>query len=76
MFIPLEYRCCITVIFQGARHSFAEAQGKNIANPTAILLCSANMLRHMNLERYASKIESAVYKVIKAGKVSYMFLCL
>ena len=57
--------------YQGARHSFAEAQGKNIANPTAILLCAANMLKHMHLERYGDKIENAVHKVIKAGKVSY-----
>jgi len=58
-----------TAIFEpGARHAFATAAGRNIANPTAMLLSSANMLHHLNLHSYASKIENAVHKVIKAGK--------
>ena len=32
---------------QGARHPFAQAVGRNIANPTAMLLSAANMLRHL-----------------------------
>jgi isocitrate dehydrogenase (NAD+) len=52
----------------GARHSFATAAGRNIANPTAMLLCSANLLKHINLGTYGQRIESAVYKVIKSGK--------
>ncbi|XP_056659573.1 isocitrate dehydrogenase [NAD] subunit beta, mitochondrial isoform X1 [Monodelphis domestica] len=32
---------------QGARHPFAQAVGRNIANPTAMLLSSSNMLRHL-----------------------------
>lgn len=52
----------------GARHAFATAAGRNIANPTAMLLCSANLLKHINLNSYGQKIENAVYKVIKAGK--------
>ncbi|XP_067949942.1 isocitrate dehydrogenase [NAD] subunit beta, mitochondrial-like isoform X2 [Watersipora subatra] len=68
--VPGESYSSDVVMFEpGARHSFAEAQGKNIANPTAILLCAANMLKHMNLERHGFRIESAVYKVIKSGKV-------
>ncbi|MEQ2196726.1 hypothetical protein XENOCAPTIV_010401 [Xenoophorus captivus] len=31
----------------GARHPFAQAVGRNIANPTAMLLSAANMLRHL-----------------------------
>lgn len=53
---------------KGARHAFATAAGRNIANPTAMLLCSANLLKHINLNSYGQKIENAVYKVIKAGK--------
>lgn len=34
-------------LFQGARHPFAQAVGRNIANPTAMLLSAANMLRHL-----------------------------
>ena len=35
------------MLFQGARHSYAQAVGRNIANPTAMLLCASNMLHHM-----------------------------
>ncbi|XP_059506769.1 isocitrate dehydrogenase [NAD] subunit beta, mitochondrial isoform X3 [Stegostoma tigrinum] len=34
----------------GARHPFSQAMGRNIANPTAMLLSSANMLRHLKFE--------------------------
>jgi len=49
----------------GARHNFAHAVGKNIANPTAMLLASANMLDHMAMTQHASKIRNAVLKTIK-----------
>lgn len=38
---------CLSFLFQGARHPFAQAVGRNIANPTAMLLSAANMLRHL-----------------------------
>ncbi|XP_032835917.1 isocitrate dehydrogenase [NAD] subunit beta, mitochondrial isoform X3 [Petromyzon marinus] len=57
--------CCM----QGARHPFAQALGRNIANPTAILLSSSNMLRHLHMEYHANMIYDAVRKVIKTGKV-------
>ncbi|KAJ8395584.1 hypothetical protein AAFF_G00030650 [Aldrovandia affinis] len=53
----------------GARHPFAQAVGRNIANPTAMLLSSANMLRHLNLEYHSNMVSEAVKKVIKQGKV-------
>lgn len=37
----------VACLFQGARHPFAQAVGRNIANPTAMLLSAANMLRHL-----------------------------
>jgi len=37
----------VAVLFQGARHPFSQAMGRNIANPTAMLLSSANMLKHL-----------------------------
>lgn len=58
------------VIYEpGARHTFGEAVGKNIANPTAMLLCSVKLLRHVNLHDYADIIQNALTKVIKEGKV-------
>lgn len=59
-----------TVVFEpGARHTFAEAVGKNVANPTAMLLCSAKLLYHVNLPLYGGMIRSAVDQVLKDGKV-------
>ena len=58
------------VIYEpGARHTFGEAVGKNIANPTAMLLCSIKMLRHVNLHEYANQIQTALEKVLESGKV-------
>ncbi|XP_066984861.1 isocitrate dehydrogenase [NAD] subunit beta, mitochondrial isoform X1 [Macrobrachium rosenbergii] len=58
------------VVFEpGARHTFSEAVGKNVANPTAMLLASANMLRHVNLQYYGDMIKNAVDRVIRVGKV-------
>merc|ERR1719259_1551349 len=43
--VPGECYSTNNCIFEtGARHPFAQAVGKNIANPTAMLLTSANML--------------------------------
>ena len=61
------------VVFEpGARHTYAEAVGKNVANPTAMLLASAKMLSHINLQYYGDLIRNAVNRVLKAGKVSCM----
>ena len=56
-------------LLQGARHAFAEAGGKGIANPTAVLLAGCNLLRHIHLDYHAKTVEDAVIKVIKVGKV-------
>lgn len=58
------------VIYEpGARHTFAEAVGKNIANPCAMLLCASKMLRHINLLHYSQQIYEAINLTLKAGKV-------
>lgn len=58
------------VVFEpGARHTYSEAVGKNVANPTAMLLCGAKMLTHVNLQYYSDMIRNAVNRVLKAGKV-------
>lgn len=62
-------KCKIFRILQGARHTFSEAVGKNVANPTAMLLCSAKLLRHVNLHNYSDMITNAINRVLKAGKI-------
>ncbi|KAG6328160.1 hypothetical protein ID866_10929, partial [Astraeus odoratus] len=42
--------------------------GKGLANPTALLLSSLMMLRHMNLNDHATKIERATLDTIAEGK--------
>ncbi|KAK4003092.1 hypothetical protein OUZ56_004874 [Daphnia magna] len=58
------------VVFEmGSSHTFSEAVGKNVANPTAMLLSSCNMLNHVGLEYYGNMIQSAVERVLKVGKI-------
>ncbi|XP_045539904.1 isocitrate dehydrogenase [NAD] subunit beta, mitochondrial isoform X1 [Papilio machaon] len=63
------YSAECAVFEQGARHIFSGAVGKNIANPTAMLLCSANLLAHVNLHSYSKMIKNAINKVLADGKV-------
>lgn len=42
--------------------------GKDLANPTALLLSAVMMLRHLKLNEQAAKIEAACFAVIKEGK--------
>lgn len=59
-----------TVVFeQGARHTFQASIGMDRANPTAMLLCAANMLDHMNLKHYGAGLRKGVEEVINEGKV-------
>uniref|UniRef100_A0A8C7ZLD7 Isocitrate dehydrogenase [NAD] subunit, mitochondrial n=1 Tax=Oryzias sinensis TaxID=183150 RepID=A0A8C7ZLD7_9TELE len=68
--VPGESYSAEYAVFEtGARHPFAQAVGRNIANPTAMLLSSANMLKHLNLEYHSQMISDAVKRVIKQGKV-------
>ncbi|CAK9296080.1 unnamed protein product, partial [Gordionus sp. m RMFG-2023] len=53
----------------GARHPFAEAVGKHIANPTAMLWSASNMLGYLQLPKYQKMIKDALFKVIKDGKI-------
>ncbi|XP_008545677.1 isocitrate dehydrogenase [NAD] subunit beta, mitochondrial [Microplitis demolitor] len=58
------------VVFEpGARHTYSEAVGKNVANPTALILCSVKLLNHINLKRYAVQIREALNRVLNDGKV-------
>ncbi|CAI5988218.1 unnamed protein product [Closterium sp. NIES-65] len=42
--------------------------GKNLANPTALLLSAVMMLRHMGLGAHADRIDAAVMATIEAGR--------
>lgn len=53
---------------QGARHTFGEAAGKDIANPTAMVLCAAKMLRHVNLFEDSARLTDALNLVLSKGK--------
>lgn len=43
--------------------------GQDKANPTALLLSSLMMLRYIGLSDHGQRIEDAVFKTIKDGKV-------
>ena len=49
--------------------SAPDIAGKGLANPTALLLSSIMMLRHMGLTDYAGKIEKAIFDTLAEGKV-------
>lgn len=56
-------------IFEAAHGSAPDIAGKNIANPTAILLSSVLMLRHINEKKAAEKLENALREVLKEGRM-------
>jgi len=56
-------------IFESVHGTAPDIAGKDLANPTALLLSSVMMLRHMSLEGHAKTIEGAVLKTIKDGRV-------
>lgn len=58
------------VVFEtGCSHIYSEAVGKNVANPTAMLMAACNMLNHVGLEYYGNMIQNSVERVLKAGRV-------
>ena len=56
-------------VFEPVHGSAPDIKGQNKANPTALLLCAANMLKYIGEEPAAVKIEKALYNVIEEGKV-------
>ncbi len=45
---------------QGMPHSGMSIAGKDVANPTSMLLSSVMMLRYLGLPRFADQISSAI----------------
>lgn len=55
-------------VFEAVHGSAPDIAGHNKANPTALLLSSVMMLKHMSLFDDAKRLENAIYKVLKEGK--------
>jgi len=55
-------------IFEAVHGSAPKYAGKNTINPTALILSSVMMLRHLGEEAAASLVENAVYVTLEDGK--------
>uniref|UniRef100_A0A7J8BKH8 Isocitrate dehydrogenase [NAD] subunit alpha, mitochondrial n=1 Tax=Molossus molossus TaxID=27622 RepID=A0A7J8BKH8_MOLMO len=55
-------------IFESVHGTAPDIAGKDMANPTALLLSAVMMLRHMGLFDHAARIEAACFATIKGGK--------
>ena len=54
-------------IFEAVHGTAPDITGKNIANPTALLLSSFMLLRHVGLMNHAAKIENALLYTLENG---------
>jgi len=54
-------------IFEAVHGTAPDITGKNIANPTALLLSSLMLLRHLGLMEHAAKIENALLCTLENG---------
>jgi len=55
-------------VYEAVHGSAPDIAGKNLANPTALLLSSVMMIRDMGFIVEADRIENSVKKTIKEGK--------
>ena len=56
-------------VFEPVHGSAPDIKGQDKANPTALLLCAINMLKHIGENEKAQKIEQAIYSILEEGKV-------
>ena len=56
-------------IFEAVHGSAPDIAGQGKANPTALLLSSIMMLRHMGLTKEADRVEGAIFATLAEGKV-------
>lgn len=54
-------------IFEAVHGTAPDIQGRNIANPTALLLSGISMLRYMGLTTHAATIENALLYTLEEG---------
>lgn len=55
-------------LFESVHGTAPDIAGKDLANPTALLLSAVMMLRYMNLTQHAQIIEQACFATIKEAK--------
>ncbi|CAB4065624.1 IDH3 [Lepeophtheirus salmonis] len=58
-------------IFEAVHGTAPDIAGKDLANPTALLLSSVMMLRYMEFHDQAERIQNACFSVIKEGQNYY-----
>merc|ERR1712029_722042 len=63
------YSADLAVFEPGARHTFDEGVGRNVANPTALLLATAKMLEHLGMQDKGLQVKTAVNSVLEEHKV-------
>jgi isocitrate dehydrogenase (NAD+) len=56
-------------IFEAVHGSAPDIAGKGIANPTALLLASANMLEYVEADALAAVLRTAIKRVLAEGRV-------
>jgi isocitrate dehydrogenase (NAD+) len=57
-----------SAVFEAVHGSAPDIAGKNLANPTALLLSALLMLRHIGEDDAAARIQRALYAVLDAGR--------
>jgi isocitrate dehydrogenase (NAD+) len=57
-------------VFEAVHGSAPDIAGKNVANPTALLLSAILMLRHINEGEAAERIVAALHRVLQEGRVT------
>lgn len=57
-----------TAIFEAVHGSAPDIAGKGIANPIAVIMAGALMLRHLDEKKAAARVEKAVREVIAEGE--------
>ena len=60
---------CLEEMFCQVHGTAPDIAGKDKANPTALILSAAMMLKHMNLGDYGNRIQSACLDTIATGQV-------
>jgi len=58
----------VAIFEPGLRHSAQDIAGQNKANPTAMILSGVEMLKYLEMDQYATAIETAVQETVAEGK--------
>jgi isocitrate dehydrogenase (NAD+) len=55
-------------VYEAVHGTAPDIAGKNLANPTALILSSTMMLKAMGMKNYADAIENSIFDIMKQGK--------